>query len=295
MARQRILEPDHSIALDERDDDVPAAQAGEQLVGGVSGMVTLELVREDRAILDAGAHRAHLVDGEGGGARRGKRHAGDELRPERPTKDPDGAERRDGTERPAAVAGCDPGQAKHRQGREDEYGHDEHGRAGHDEVRVPRSDRVPQRLDPDAGVPPVGNGIERPVEGRVDAHVEDFHDHQQTENRADDPGQDAPALGGQGEGEGENGDALERESQERTGRETSRMVRSDQGDPDEQQGADRERHGGARPYATCSGRRNAVRRVSVTPKPPCVAVRRLTGSASAPRMAALARAGAPHL
>src|SRR6185503_633162 len=126
-----ILEPDHTVALDERDDDVLAAQAGEQLVAwGVTESVTLELVREDRAISDAGAHRAHLVDGEGGGARRGKRHSGDELRPERPTKDPDGAERRDSTERPAAVAGCDSGQAKHRQGREDEYRDDEHGRAG---------------------------------------------------------------------------------------------------------------------------------------------------------------------
>ena len=47
-----ILEPDHSIALDERDDDVLAAQAGEQLVaGGGTESVTLELVREDRAIL----------------------------------------------------------------------------------------------------------------------------------------------------------------------------------------------------------------------------------------------------
>ncbi len=204
-----ILEPDYSIAFDERDDDVLAAQAGEQLVArGVTESVTLELVREDRAISDAGAHRAYLVHREGGGARRGKRHAGDELRPERPAKDPDGAERRDGTERPAAVAGRDPGQAKHRQGREDEYADDEHGRAGHDEVGVPRSDRVAQRLDADPGVPPVGNGIERPVEGRVDAHVEDLHDHQQPENRSDDPGEYATTLGGQGEGQRENGDRL---------------------------------------------------------------------------------------
>ena len=53
------------------------------------------------------------------------------------------------------------------------------------------------------------------------------------------------------------------------------MVRSDQGDPDEQQGDDRERRGGARPYATCRRRRSALRRVSVTPEPPRVAAERL--------------------
>ena len=39
-------------------------------------------------------------------------------------------------ERPPAVTGRDPGQAKHRQGREDEHGDDEHRRAGHDQVRL---------------------------------------------------------------------------------------------------------------------------------------------------------------
>ena len=165
----------------------------------------LDLVGEDRAVLEAGLHRTYLVDGQAGGARGGDGRAGDELRAERPTEHPDDAERRDGPERPAAVAGRDPGQAKHRQGREDEYGDDEHRRAGDDQVRVRPTDRVAQRLDADPGVAPVGDGIERPVEGREEADVEDLHDHQQTENRSDDPGQDASSGGGQDEGQGDDG------------------------------------------------------------------------------------------
>jgi hypothetical protein len=190
-------------------------------------------------------------------------------------------------ERPPAVAGRDPSQAKPRQGREDEYGDDEHRRAGHDQVRLPRTDRVAQRLDADPGVPPVGNGIERPVEGRVETHVEDFDDDQQTESRSDDPGQDASSRDGQGEGQGDEDDALEREPHERTGRETTRMVRSDQGDPDEQNGADREHRGDTRSHASasrarlgggvsvCNLRRMALRGMPVVPKPPHVAAERL--------------------
>ena len=43
------------------------------------------------------------------------------------------------------------------------------------------SDRVAQRLDADPGVAPVVDGVERPVEGREEADVEDLHEHQQTQ------------------------------------------------------------------------------------------------------------------
>ena len=59
------------------------------------------------------------------------------MRAERPTEHPDDAERRDGPERPPAVAGRDPGQAEHRQGHEDEHGDDEHHHADEDQVRAP--------------------------------------------------------------------------------------------------------------------------------------------------------------
>ena len=194
-------------------------------------------------ILEAGLHRAYLVEGQVGGARGGDGRVGDELRAEHPAEHPDDAERHDGLQRPPAVAGRDPGQAKHRQGREDEYGDDEHRRADDGQVRARPSDRVAQRLDADPGVAPVANGVERPVEGREEADVEDLHENQQTERRSDDPGQDASSGGGQGEGQGDEDDALERQPHERAGRETTRLVRSDEGDPHEQNGEDREHRG----------------------------------------------------
>ena len=98
-----ILDGHSSVALDERDDDVLAAQPGQKLVarGGPEPVAT-DLVGEDRGILDPGAHRAYLVDGQAGGARRGDRHLGDELRSERPAKNPGGAEGGDRVERPPA-------------------------------------------------------------------------------------------------------------------------------------------------------------------------------------------------
>ena len=156
---------------------------------------------------DAGPHRAHLVDDQAGGARGGDGRVGDELRAEHPAEHPDDAERRDGRERPAAVAGRDPGQAKHRQRREDEHGDDEHRRAGDGQVRVRPADRVAQRLDADPGVAPVVDRVERPVEGREEADVEDLHDHQQAEHRPDDPGQEAPRgrRAGRGRARGRRG------------------------------------------------------------------------------------------
>ncbi len=63
---------------------------------------------------------------------------GDELGAEHPAEHPDGAERRDGPQRPLAMAGRDPGQARHRQGREHEDRDAEHNRDGDGQVRVPR-------------------------------------------------------------------------------------------------------------------------------------------------------------
>ena len=58
-----------------------------------------------------------------------------------------------------------------------------------------RPNDVAQRLDADGGVAPVVDGIERPVEGREEAEVEELHEHQQAERRPDHPGHDAPGAG----------------------------------------------------------------------------------------------------
>jgi hypothetical protein len=246
-----------------------------------------DLVGEDRAILDARAHRAYLVDGQAGGARRGDGRVGDELRAERPTQHPDDAERHNGPQRPPAVAGHDPCQAKHRQGREEEYGDDEHRRPGDGQVRVRPSDRVAQRLDADPGVAPVGNGVEWPVEGGEETYVEELHDDQKTESRSDDPGQDAPSGRWQAKGQGDDHDALEREPRERAGRDATRMIRSDEGAPHEEDGEDREHRGETRSHASasptrlgrevsvCNRRHTTVRAWPMAPKPPHVAAERL--------------------
>ena len=89
-----------------------------------------ELARERRAIGQAGPHRLHLVDGQGGGARGGDRRAGDAE------GHPDHAQHRRRPQRPAAVAGRDPRHAQQREDREGEQRDDEHGRDGDDEVRA---------------------------------------------------------------------------------------------------------------------------------------------------------------
>src|SRR5919109_2124777 len=104
------LDCDLSVALDERDDDVLSAQVAEQPIarGGAEAVAT-DLLGEDRAVPDAGAHGLYLVDGQAGGARRRDRHLGKEVRSERPTEPPDSGERGDGAEGPPAVTGLGPG------------------------------------------------------------------------------------------------------------------------------------------------------------------------------------------
>ena len=141
---------------------------------------------ERRAILQAGPHRLHLVDGQGGGARGGDRRADDAE------GHPDHAQRRRRPERPAAVAGRDPRHAQQRQDREGEERDDEHGRDGDDEVRARPADRVAQRLDADPRVARVVDGLERPVERREEPDVEDLHDHEHAQHRSRRP---RPARG----------------------------------------------------------------------------------------------------
>ena len=158
----------------------------------------------------------------------------------------------------AAVAGCDPGQAKHRQGREDEDGDDEHGRAGHDEVGVPRSDRVAQRLDADPGVPPVGNGIERAVESRVEPMSRTFTITSRPRSGPTTQARTRRSPAGRARARARTAMPSSGSLSERAERERAGWSRSDQGDPDEQQA--RRWSGPARSSATrMSTRRGAAR------------------------------------
>ena len=103
------------VALDEHEQDVLAPQAGEQPVAGrVAEPVCGDLAGERLPVREAGAHRLHLVDGQGGGARGGDRRAGDAK------GHPQDAQHGGRPQRPAAVAGRDPCYTQQRQDRKRE-------------------------------------------------------------------------------------------------------------------------------------------------------------------------------
>ena len=238
---RRPLQRDPPVALDEHEQDVLAPQAGEQPVAGrgAEGVVG-DQAGERRAVREAGPHRLHLVDGQGGGARGGDRRAGDAE------GHPDHAEHRRRPQRPAAVAGRDPRHAQQRQERDGEEGDDEQPRDGDGDARARAADRVAQRLDPDPRVARVVDGIERPVERREEADVEDLHDDEQAQHHARDHGQHAARGGGQQHRERDDDEQLEREPRERAEAEAARLVGRDKGAPDEQQGEHRERRADGR-------------------------------------------------
>jgi hypothetical protein len=143
----RALDRSLTVALDEHEQDVLAAQAGQQPVAGrVAEAVACDQAGQDRVIAQAGLHRLHLVDGEGGGARGGDRSADDAQ------DHPEDAQRRRRSERPIAVARRDVRHAQQRQDRDGEDRDDDHPDDRGDEMRLRLADRVAQRLDADPDV-----------------------------------------------------------------------------------------------------------------------------------------------
>ena len=282
-----VADRDLAVALDEHEQDVLAAQAAQQPAGsGAAEAVVADLVGEDRVVMHPGLHRADLVGDQPGGTRGGDGRIRDDLRAQHPAEHPDDAERQDDRERPAAVAGCDPGQAKHRQRREDEHADSEHDRSGDSQVRLCPADRVAQGLDADPRVAPVGDRVEGAVEGLEEPHVEDLHDHQEAQNRSGDARHEALRAGRQEEGQRDEEQALEREPHERTGREAIQLVGSDEGDPDDEHGENGEHERdagshGAAPGAGVTGvrlrcgRASSLRGVAVAPQPGHVVSERL--------------------
>ena len=222
-----VLDRDLPVALDEDEQDVLAAQAGQQPVaGGGAEAVAGDLAGEDLVILQAGPHRLHLV------ARRGRRRS--RRRPARR------ATRRTTQTTPSAVTA---GSAQPRwpaatrvtrssasTGRTSSAT-TEHDRDGHDEVRAPGADRVAQRLDADPHVARVVDGVERPVERGEEPDVEHLHEHEHAQHRARDHGQHAARGGGQQDGHGDDDEELEREPRERAGGQPARLVRRDERRP----------------------------------------------------------------
>jgi hypothetical protein len=236
-----VLDGHPAVALDEHDQDVLAAEAGEQPVAGSGGEAVVgDLAGEGRAARQRGPHVLDLVDRQAGGARGGDRRADD------PEGHPDHAQRRRRAERPGAVAGRDPRHAKQRQDRDGEDRDDEHGRGRDDEIRGRRADRVPKRLDADPQVARVVERPERPVERRVEADVEHLDEHEQAQDHSRDHDQHAARRDGQQGGHRDDDEQLERKPRERAEVEVARLVWRDERRPDEQQGQHRDRHGDAR-------------------------------------------------
>ena len=251
---RRALDRAPPVALDEHEQDVLAAQAGQQLVAGrVAEGVVGELAREHGAVVQVGLHRLHLVDGERRGARGGDRRARDAQ------DHPQHAEHRRRAQRPAAVAGRDPRHAQQRQHRDREDREEEHRRARDGEVGGGLPGRVAQRLDADARVARVVDRPERPVEGGEEADVEHLHDDEHAQHRSRDDGQHAPRRGGQQRGHRDDDEELEREPREPAEVEAVGAVGRDERGPDQQQGEGAERHGDA----TARGPRGAA-----APQPP---------------------------
>ena len=181
--------------------------------------------------------RLHLLDGEGGGARGRDRPAGEAQR------DPDDAEDDRPPEHPVAVAGGDPRDAHQREHRDGEQPDEDHDDGGDGDVRARPADRVAQRLHADPHVGRVGDGVERPVEGRDEPHVEELHHHEQRKDCSGDAGQHAARPGRQQHGQHEDDEQLEGQSDERGDVELAQLVRRDQGGPHQEQRDDRQRHG----------------------------------------------------
>ena len=276
-----------SVALDEREDDVLAVQAGQQLAArGVAEAVVPDLGGEDLVVLEARLHRTYLVDRQAGGARGGDGRAGDELRTERPTEHPDDAERRDGLERPAPVAGRDPGQAKHRQGREDEEG----------DARAPPRRRRPGSRRSHRSSRAASRCRSRCSSSRRRGRTAGRRSRRtRCRGSSRSPADREPVRrsrpGGVERWRAGRGPAAMRTRPSSgtltnaLGRETTRLVGSDEGGPHEQNGEDREHRGdtvlasasapGVRPRRVGRARRCSSVRVPAAPQPPDVAAERL--------------------
>ena len=183
-----------------------------------------------------------LVVGEAGGARGGDRCARHELHAERRrTATQTTASARDG--RGATRRGARPASRVRRS--TDSGTTDEHGdarRTAGDDHGHDRAGRPTESLSsPTAGaeVAPVGHRVERPVERREEAHVEDLHDGQQAEQRRRRARATHPARAWAA-GPARARRASSPSSGMRTnapGVRSAELVRGDQGEPDEQRTA----------------------------------------------------------
>ena len=251
---RRALDRAPPVALDEHEQDVLAAQAGEELVAGrvAEGSWASWRASTERSCRSAWtdctsstASAAALEEATGAPATRRITHS-----------TPSTAAARSAQPRwPAATfvtrSSASTGIAR--------IATDEHHRTHDGEVGGGLPGRVAQRLDADARVARVVDRPERPVEGGEEADVEHLHDDQHAQHRSRDDGQHASRRGGQQRGHRDDDEELEREPREPAEVEAVGPVGRDERGPDQQQGEGAERHGDT----TARGPRGAA-----APQPP---------------------------
>ena len=244
-----------AVGLHEHEQNVLAAQAGQELVGRRAGDgVVLDLGGEHAPVVDVRPNRVDLVNDQTGGERRGDRRVGNELSAERRAECPHSSEPRDRPQRPAAVLGRNPGQPQHGQRQQDGQYDGADNRADLDQLRLRTTDQGAQRLDPVPELTRVSERVVRPVVEGEHLVIDDLQDDHQSEGQSCDHGHDASRCAGQDEGQRDQDEQLEREPQEPGQLQILRLVRSDEGRPHEDSGEDREHDGDALTRAPMSVR-----------------------------------------
>ena len=222
-----------SVALDERQHDVLALQPGEQLVvRGVPERVDGGLRLELRAVAQADRDlRGVLVD-ERGHAAGGDRHRVHELGAERRRAEPDHREHRDGLGRGPPSTGQDAREPQRRERHEHHHDDDEHAGEHRGADRGRPAERLVHEVVGVADERPVQHRVERALERREEAHVDDLDDGEQAQQAAADRGDDPTRPGREHEQHGDGDQALHRDAQERGRGELVDRLRDDERAPE---------------------------------------------------------------
>jgi hypothetical protein len=224
-----MLDGGAPVALDEDEDDVLAAQCGQQLVAwDVAVGVDSGLRGERLPPQQAGAYLPRVVVGKARRAAGGDRHVRDDLGAEHGAGDPGGREPHDRAGRGGPAPGHEPGQAQHRQRHENEHRDGENCGDDHGADRAGPADRGREELLGAVQQDPVEHRVERAGEDREESHVEDLHDGQQTQSHPGERRDHPPRPRRQDEQEGHAEDSLDRDARERTRCEATDLVRRDE-------------------------------------------------------------------
>jgi adenosylcobyric acid synthase len=239
-----VLDRAAAVALDERHDDVLAAQAGQEIRGrNVPERVDLRLRRERRLVAQPGGDLHPPVPAVDGRRPRRDGLAGRRLRAEGGGGDPEHGQQHQGAPGRAAVPDDGVGQSQPCQDRQREQraAGEDGGQPG--DRRHRGTERGPHELDAVADERPVEHGVERPDEHLEERHVQHPAGGQHPGEGAADGGDGAGPPPGQHEDEAHADKGLDGQAQERRGPELLEPVRQ-QEDGEHEEGGQHVRDAG---------------------------------------------------